>query len=1049
MHSLRLWVSTALALAATARGQEDITNAERVEAALAALTVTNLDDVRGNLHLPTTSDGLTVTWESNSSSVITSSGVVKRQSENTPVALTASINHEGVSQTRELVASVRKAVSLDPFEGYAFSYFTGSSRAGENIFFAASEGNNALEWTELNGGQPAITSSYGTKGLRDPFLIRSPEGDTFYLIATDLSIGSGTSWGDAVRIGSRYLEVWESHDLKTWSEQRHILVSPPEAGNTWAPEAYYDEELGAYLVFWASSLYEASDVNRTGSTYHRMLYATTRDFVTFSETSVWQDAGMSRIDSTVIKSADTYYRFTKDEGASGTGCSDIIQESSESLRSTLDSWTIIDSCIGRKAGTSAVEGPTAFKSNTNDVHGEKFYLFVDEYGGRGYIPLETTDIGNPDWKVSASYNLPASPRHGTVIPVTAAELAALKEPAPARRAVNADGEILRYDFSTVDGTQLQDVSGNGNHAAISGGASVVDGALAFDGVDDFVQLPNNILSGVEDIAIEAEVFLDASQQTPYFIYGLGNTAASGNGNGYLFATGSPYRASITTGDWSTERTAASSSSLPQGTWLHLVYTITGRTSAIFLNGYEVARNENVNIDPRNIGNGVTTANYIGKSVYSGDKLFKGQIREFAIFNRSMTAAEVLSRSGNVGAITGVSLADSSALKVPAIIDTTASTVLFAVQPGTDLTTLSPTFTTTEGVISSPASGTAVDLSAAVKYLLEKDGESVAEWTVSAVEMGSPILPGLYADPNIAVFNGVYYIYVTSDGVPGWGGNTFYSWKSTDLVTWTRGDEPFLTLDGANGNVPWATGNAWAPTIAERHGKYYFYFSGHNAALNTKTIGVAVADAPEGPFTAEPEAMILNNEAITASQAIDPAAFHDPVSGKYYIYWGNGRPLVAELNEDMISVNWDTLQAMSGLVDFREGLFVVYRDGLYHLTYSIDDTGSENYRVGYATSASFAGPWAYHGVILQKDPTQGILGTGHNSMFNVPGTDDWYIVYHRFAIPGGGGYRRETAIDRVTFDPETGLINPVVPTLTSVGPQTVPHKFRRMSRVMRL
>ncbi|KAK2056584.1 family 43 glycosyl hydrolase [Colletotrichum caudatum] len=1048
MQSLNFWLLSALALAAAVRGQGDTSNAHKVEAALADLIVVNLDDVRSNLYLPTVADGLVVNWESNSSSVISRDGVVKRQSADTPVALTASIELEGVSQTREFIASVRKAVALDPFEGYAFSYFTGNSIAGEKIYFAASQGNDALDWTELNGGQPVLTSSFGTKGLRDPFLIRSPEGDTFYLIATDLSIGSGTSWGDSVRFGSRYLEVWESHDLKTWSEQRHVLVSPPEAGNTWAPEAYYDHELGAYLVFWASSLYEASDVNRTGSTYHRMLYATTRDFVTFSETSVWQDAGMSRIDSTVIKSADTYYRFTKDEGASGTGCSDIIQESSASLRATLDSWTTIDSCIGKKAGTSAVEGPTAFKSNENDVHGEKFYLFVDEYGGRGYIPLETADISKPQWTVSTSYNLPSSPRHGTVIAVTAAELAALREAAPARRAVNDDGEILRYDFTAVEGTQVQDASGNGNNAVVNGGASVIDGALNFDGIDDFVQLPDNIISGVEDISIEARVFLDASQQTPYFIYGIGNTA-SGSGDGYLFATGSPYRASIATGDYTTEKTAASGSSLPQGTWIHLVYTISGRTAVIYLDGYEVARNEDVNVDPKDIGNGVTTANYVGKSLYSSDKLFKGRIREFAIFNRSLTAAEVLSRSGNIGAITEVSLADASALRVPAIINTTTNKVLFPVKPGTDVTALAPTFITTDGVTVSPASGTIVDLSAEVKYVLKKDDEVVAEWIISAVEMGSPILPGLYADPNAAVFNGVYYIYATTDGVPGWGGNTFYVWKSTDLVTWIRGEKPFLTLDGANGNVPWAVGNAWAPTIAERNGKYYFYFSGQNAALNTKTIGVAVADAPEGPFTAEPEAMILNNEALTSSQAIDPVAFHDPVSGKYYIYWGNGRPLLAELNDDMVSVNWNTVQAISGLVDFREGLFIVYRNGLYHLTYSIDDTGSENYRVGYATSESATGPWTYRGVILQKDPSQGILGTGHNSMFNVPGTDDWYIVYHRFAIPGGGGYRRETTIDHVTFDPETGLINPVVPTLTSVGPETVPQKFRRVSRMMRL
>ena len=75
--------------------------------------------------------------------------------------------------------------------------------------------------------------------------------------------------------------------------------------------------------------------------------------------------------------------------------------------------------------------------------------------------------------------------------------------------------------------------------------------------------------------------------------------------------------------------------------------------------------------------------------------------------------------------------------------------------------------------------------------------------------------------------------------------------------------------------------------------------------------------------------------------------------------------------------------------------------------------------------------------LQKDPEKGILGTGHSSIVNVPGTDDWYIAYHRFAIPDGDGTHRETTIDRVFFDEETGLMQAVVPTLESVPAQTVP------------
>ena len=231
--------------------------AELVTSALDTLTIPNIEDVRGNLLLPTSLDGLefSIAWESNDTSVIASDGVVNRQAVDTNVTLIASVDYDGTTSKRELIATVPKAHKIGSFEGYVFAYFTGNSIEGEQIYLAASNGNDALHWSQLNGGKPILRSTLGTKGLRDPFLIRSPEGDKFFLIATDLSIGSGTSWGDSVRIGSRYLEVWESKDLKTWSAQRHVLVSPATAGNTWAPEAYYDTNLGAYVVFWASSLY--------------------------------------------------------------------------------------------------------------------------------------------------------------------------------------------------------------------------------------------------------------------------------------------------------------------------------------------------------------------------------------------------------------------------------------------------------------------------------------------------------------------------------------------------------------------------------------------------------------------------------------------------------------------------------------------------------------------------------------------------------------------------------------------------------------------------
>lgn len=1007
-----------------------------VDAAAAGLTIPDLTDVRGNITIPAAPAGTSISWTSSDPAVVSTAGVVTRQSADRTVTLRATVTKNSATATRDLVATVRAAKQLAPLEGYAFAYFTGNSVEGENIFLAASKGNNALAWDELNGGQPVLTSTFGEKGLRDPFLIRSPEGDTFYLIATDLSIGRDGNWDRSQRQGSRYLEVWESHDLVNWSEQRHVLVSPETAGNTWAPEAHWDASIGAYVVYWASKLYAENDPNHTGNVNNVMMYATTRDFTTFSTPQVWQNT--SRIDSTVIEKNGTFHRFTKDEGASGTGCSDIIQEKSATLRAPLTGWTTVDSCIGRDAGTGAVEGPTAFAANPGDVNGPANYLFVDEYGGRGYIPLKTADLDAPNWQVAPNYDLPASPRHGTVLPVTATELAALRaaEPAgPTPVTANPAGEILRYSFDNGSGTTLEDVSGNDRDATIVGGAAWQSGALSFDGADDHVDLPDDVLTGVEDVTVEAEVKIDPTQGTPYFLYGLGNSSNNA-GNGYLFTTGDSYRTSIASGNWQTEQTAGTGSNLPRGQWAKLTYTLSGGTATIYLNGAKVATKTGVITTPADLGGGRTAANYLGRSLYGGDKLFKGEYREFALWNRALSESEVLTRSGSADQIAGVSLAAPDVLKVAPIVDSTARTVTFAVKPGTDRSKLAPTFATASGTASSPASGTVRDLRTPVTYTLTAAGGATATWTMKAVEMKSPVIPGLYADPNIVAFGDTFYIYATSDGFPGWGGKTFYVWSSKNLVDWARSAQPILTLDGANGNVPWATGNAWAPTIIEKGGKYYFYFSGHNAVLNRKTIGVAVADSPAGPFTAQPTAMITNGESVTSGQAIDPAAFTDPATGKTYLFWGNGSPVYAELSDDMLSVKAGTIKRMSGLTDYREGSFVNYRQGLYHLTYSIDDTGSENYKVGYATSTSVDGPWTYRGVILEKNPSLGILATGHNSIVNVPGTDDWYIAYHRFAMPGGDGQHRETTIDRVTFDPATGLLQKVVPTLESVAGQTI-------------
>ncbi|PZG02626.1 family 43 glycosylhydrolase [Micromonospora deserti] len=1001
---------------------EDITDEEKVDNALAAIVIHGQHTVRGNITLPTRgARDVTLAWTAKDPSVVTSTGEVSRPpygSEAVKARLSVRASTGAASAVRNFTLTVLPLPKKEPLEGYAFAYFTGEGTAdGEQIYFAASRGNDPLRYDELNGGRPVLTSSKGDEGVRDPFIIRSPEGDTFYLIATDLKIHGNGDWDASQRTGSKYIEVWESTDLVNWSQQRHVRVSPDTAGNTWAPEAYYDDTIGAYVVFWASKLYAPEDTAHTGNTYNRMLYATTRDFRTFSEPKVWIDPGYSVIDSTVIKHDGSYYRFTKDErnNTSSTPCSKfILEEKSTQLRST--SWDFVQDCIGKATATSEGiargEGPTVFKSNTED----KWYLFVDEFGGRGYVPFETTDLDGGQFTMSTGYDLPAHPRHGTILPVTKAELDRLRQgpaPAPATR----KGVIADYRLAGGSGTTVVDSSGNGRDATIRGGVTRGSDAMTFHGDNGYVDLPDNLLTGLSDVSVSAQVWVDPAQSTPYFIWGMGNTTG-GAGNGYLFTTGNSYRTAIASGTWSTELNTDAGRDLGRGGWHTITYTLSNGVARLYDNGVEVATTSGVTTKPGELGGGITTANYLGRSLYSADRYFKGRMRSFTLWNRGLPAREVLSLPGNETAIGSVEL---DALKVPAIINGDTNSIILPVAPGTDVTALAPVLHLGDDARLTPGNGSTQDFTKPVTYTVTGADGSSRAWSVTAVVMNSPVLPGHNADPNIVRFGDTYYIYATTDGYPGWSSTTFKTWSSTDLVHWT--EHP--TILDLGPDVSWADGRAWAPAAIEKNGKYYFYFSAD------AKIGVAVADSPTGPFVdALGKPLVAANP--DGGQAIDPAVFTDD-DGRSYLYWGNGNAYVVPLNPDMTSFDPTKVKRITGLTGFREGLFMAKRGSTYHLSWSIDDTRSENYRVGYATATSpMADGLVNRGVILSKDVALGILGTGHHSMVQVPGTDDWYIAYHRFAIPGGDGTHREVTIDRLRFNAD-GTIATVVPTLGSVPP----------------
>lgn len=313
--------------------------------------------------------------------------------------------------------------------------------------------------------------------------------------------------------------------------------------------------------------------------------------------------------------------------------------------------------------------------------------------------------------------------------------------------------------------------------------------------------------------------------------------------------------------------------------------------------------------------------------------------------------------------------------------------------------------------------------------------------VVASGLGNPILPGFHADPEILYSNktGKYYIYSTTDGFPGWGGYEYYVYSSSDLKEWKNEG---VVLDAKSDQISWANGNLWAPAAVEvkqKNGsyKYYLYFSARPNDNGRKQMGVAVSDSPTGPFVDLGHPLLAKNHPGCNGQLIDVDVFIDPVSKKPYLYWGNSFMAGAELEPSMTKIKDETVTVMTpkggSLKDYayREAPYVFYRNGLYYFMWSVDDTRVANYHVAYGTSKSPLGPIevAKDPIVLIQDPQHEIYGTAHNSVIQKPGTDEWYIVYHRINkeyLHNQPGVHREVCIDKMEFNAD-GTIKRVTPT----------------------
>jgi beta-xylosidase len=293
--------------------------------------------------------------------------------------------------------------------------------------------------------------------------------------------------------------------------------------------------------------------------------------------------------------------------------------------------------------------------------------------------------------------------------------------------------------------------------------------------------------------------------------------------------------------------------------------------------------------------------------------------------------------------------------------------------------------------------------------------------------GNPVFEGWYADPEGIVFGDQYWIYPTYSA-PYDQQLHFDAFSSPDLKTWTKHERILDT-----GAIQWAKRAMWAPSIIEKDGKYYFFFSANDIQNNEQLggIGVAVADRPQGPFK-DLLGKPLVDKFHHGAQPIDGFVFRDDDGSHYLIYGGWRHCNIARLKDDFTGfIPFDDGGTFKSITPkgYVEGPFVFKRGGKYYFMWSEGGWTGPDYRVAYAISDSLFGPHERIGVVLQQDAAVA-TGAGHHSVIHHPKDDAWYIVYHRRPLGETDGNHRVTCIDRMEFD-EKGLIKPVKITFDGV------------------
>lgn len=285
-----------------------------------------------------------------------------------------------------------------PFEkeytAYLFTYFLGNAPEQERMSYAVSL--DGYHFRALNNGREVWKSSVGTECIRDPYIFKGEDG-LYYLLATDMK--SSLGWNS-----NRNIISAKSTDLVHWFDEALIEIADKYplmqgADRAWAPQAIYDPEKKAYMIYYAARVPGRDD--RT-----IMYYAYSKDMKTLDTEPQLLFApknGDDAIDSDIIYQNGKYYMYYKNETNKRIylAVADHANGPYSEIRQVSE-------------GDIGVEGPNIY----NLIGTDKWLMMSDAYGNGYYVMQETSDLENFTTIDRNAYSFDFTPRHGYVIPIT-------------------------------------------------------------------------------------------------------------------------------------------------------------------------------------------------------------------------------------------------------------------------------------------------------------------------------------------------------------------------------------------------------------------------------------------------------------------------------------------------------------------------------------------------------------------------------------------------------------------------------------------------------